>query len=868
VTNTSGAPGSGASIRIRGHGSLQTANGPLWVIDGFIGADINSVAPEDIESIEILKDASSTAIYGAKGGNGVIMVTTKRGKKNVERVNFSYYHQVTSVTKELDLLNSSDFMTLRNQALTNVGLPATFTPGQINGTEATDGYIANTNWQDELFNLAQADYFNLSLSGGNDQTTYSLSVNQRKETGIINHSDFKRSGIRLNLDHTISPKLKLGVNADVFRTIGNSFDVTTGWNLGAAGSALNAYPYFPVYDTTGKYYNLSTWDNPLMAAEGQYDNRITTSLLGNFFMTYELIKDLTLKADFSGNYSTQEKNTFVTSQLYGATATRGLAKATINKFALDLWTGTLSATYDKKLGENHHIKLLAAIEQRVSNSHYNFMSGEDMDRETFLWYNMAAFKQANDVIRNGLDAEVYQSVFGRMDYNFKDRYLVEATLRRDGSSKFGPKDKWGTFPSASLAWKIAEEKFIQNLHLFDVLKLRASWGITGNDNINTYQWLPTMEIGNGFSSAVFGGAGSSGGDKSYVAATFGQIPNQSIHWEQSTSTDIGLDMGFFNNRLRFVADVYDRTTSELLYQFPIPLYTGYGDGWFGTPSVTTNFAKMNNKGLELTLGADIVSNPNFKWTCNLSWSKNYNKVVDLGGVASFEINKTKIEQGKSIGNIVGYITDGIFKEGDAIKNTPRFSGDEGVGDQRFLDSNNNGVLTSEDQGIIGNALPDFIYGVVNSFTYKNFELHTILNGVQGVDMYNGTREVLSEGSLGEHNGGAWLKDSWTPENPNSNIPRLSNNYVKKISDRFVEDASFLRVSNIQLSYSLPQRIASRVMMKDVSVYTSLQNWFTITGYTGYDPETHSGGDSNLDLGYDQYNYPSTKSVTFGVKVGF
>jgi TonB-dependent SusC/RagA subfamily outer membrane receptor len=469
-----------------------------------------------------LKDASSTAIYGAKGGNGVILVTTKRGKKNVERVNFSYYHQISSVTKMIDVLNRAEYMTLRNQALTNVGLPADFSLGQINGTEARDGYIADTDWQNELFNLAQADYFNLSLSGGNDQTTYALSVNQRTETGIINHSDFKRSGIRLNLDHAISSKFKLGVNADVFRTVGNRFNISSNWDLGAAGGALNAFPYFPVYDSTGKYFNLSSWDNPLLAAEGQYDNRINTSLLGNFFMTYELFKDLTLKADFSGNYINSERNTFVTSQLFGATATRGLATASITKSSIDLWTGTLSATYDKKLGENHRIKLLAAVEQRVIDSHSNYMSSEDMDREAFLWYNMAAFEQANHDIANSLGGEVYQSVFGRMNYNFKDRYLFEATIRRDGSSKFGPKEKWGTFPSASLAWKIAEEKFIQNLHLFDVLKFRLSWGITGNDNITPYQWLPTMIVGDGFASAIFGGAGSSGGDKSYVAATIGQ----------------------------------------------------------------------------------------------------------------------------------------------------------------------------------------------------------------------------------------------------------------------------------------------------------------------------------------------------------
>ena len=331
-------------------------------------------------------------------------------------------------------------------------------------------------------------------------------------------------------------------------------------------------------------------------------------------------------------------------------------------------------------------------------------------------------------------------------------------------------------------------------------------------------------------------------------------------------------MGFLQNRLRFVVDLYDPNTSELLWNLPLPLYTGYGAGWsLGTGvTVVSNVAEMNNKGIEMAIGADIFTAGDFKWSINLNISKNINEVVSLAKESEFYVGtdvKTKIEPGKPIGNLWGYITDGIFQEGDDISNTPRFSGDEGLGDQRYFDANSNGTLTTEDMGVIGSALPDYFFGIINTFSYKGFELHAIINGVQGVDMYNGTRQTLSNSELGLSNGGALLLDSWTPENPNTDIPKMSDSYVSKTSDRFIEDASFIRLSNIQLSYSLPNRWLSRIKMKNLSVYTSLQNFVTITDYTGYDPEMHSGGNSNLNIGYDKHNYPPTKSITFGVKVG-
>jgi TonB-linked SusC/RagA family outer membrane protein len=664
--------------------------------------------------------------------------------------------------------------------------------------------------------------------------------------------------------------MRIGVSTNVYRTVSNGFNVTTGWSLGAAGGALTSFPYYPVYDDEGEYYNLSTWDNPLFQAEGQENNSLVTNLFGKVYYAWEIVKGLTLQADFSGDFTDYQNNQFVTADLFGATATRALARGQITDRLTDRWIGTLMATYETHLAENHALKVMVGAEQQVINNTGNSMFSEEITRESFLWYNMAAFTQANHSISSYTSGSVFKSLFGRIDYNFLNRYIVEVTVRRDGSSKFGPEEKWGTFPSASAAWKLSEEEFIKNLGIFDQLRLRVSWGISGNDNISLYQWLPTMAVGSMRTGNVFGAVGSSGGDAPFVGAAIGRIPNESVHWEESATTDIGLDMGFFRNRLRFVVDLYNRTTSELLWNFPLPLYTGYGDGWNTGAGVTivSNVAEMNNKGIELGLGADILVTGNFKWSVNFNISKNINEVISLAEETEFYAGITKVEPGEPIGNIWGFITDGIFQQGDDIENTPRFTGDEGLGDQRYLDANSNGILNDQDRGVIGNALPNFIYGLSTTLSYKGIELNAILNGVQGVDMYNGSMQTLSNGTIGEYNGGAWLWDSWTQENPDTDIPKMSDSYVDKTSDRFVEDASFLRLSNVQLSYSLPASVLSYVRMKHLRVYVSLQNYLTLTSYSGYDPEMHSGGNSNLNIGFDSQNYPSPKSITFGVQLGF
>ncbi len=864
VSSTSGMPGAGSKVRIRGQGSLSTSGAPLWVIDGYIGADINSIAPEDIESIEVLKDASSTAIYGARGGNGVILVTTKKGKEGQNHFSFSYYSEFMDVVKKLPVLDASQYMRLRNTALTNDNFPEQFTQDEIDlkAPVASTGYIANTDWQDVVFRNALAQYFNLMFSGGNKKTTYSVGANYKSEEGIIHYSDFRRGSFLLNLNHKINKKMNLGVNIKAYgnRQRGFSVPTTSTWAYGAAGGAVVSLPIYPVYDSLGDYYTTNIWDNPLLAAEGDKDIRSNADVQGRFFFDYEPVKGLVFKASLSGEYRTSMRTRFVTARLTEATLTQNLAKGLIAQGNYAKWIGSITGTWDKTFAKQHHLTLLLGFEQEVINSNSHQINGTDINKESLLWYDFSAFDP--DLYKPYSDwwKSVYISQFARANYVFRDKYIFQATVRRDGSSKFGPNNKYGIFPAFSAAWKMHHENFIENLGIFSNLKLRVSWGQSGNDQIALYQWLPEISYNVAHTLAVFD-------DNVVHGAAISKIPNENIGWEVSTIADIGMDLGFFSNRLYINMDFYDRLTSDLLWNQLLPLYTGYGDGWFPSGvKITSNLAKMDNKGIELTVGGTPVSTGDWKWTLDVNFSANRNKILNLGDQNAFFVGYTKIEVGKPIGNLWGFKTDGLYTLEDSI------SGEIPTGlrpgDQKYVDTNTDGVINDLDRTNIGNALPDFIVGMNTRLAWKGIELSLILNWVQGPDMYNGTYESLAKGDLGRQNGGTFLLNAWSHDNQNTDVPRLSTNYQTKTSDRFVEDASYLKISNIMLSYNFPPSLLKKIKMTHLRLYVSGQNLITFTSYSGYDPEQQSGGNSNLNIGFDNKNYPSYRSVTVGLNLGF
>ncbi len=863
VSSTSGMPGAGARIRIRGQGSLATSSDPLWVIDGYVGADINTVAPEDIESIEVLKDASSTAIYGARGGNGVILVTTKKGKAGQNHMSFSYYSEFRNVTKKLDVLDAPEYMRLRNKALTNDGFPDQFTEEEIDLEEpvASTGYIANTDWQDVVFRDAMAHYFNLMFSGGSQKTTFSIGANFKTEDGIIHYSDYKKGSLLMNFNHEINDKMKTGVSIKAYtnRQRGFSVPTTSTWAYGAAGGAVISLPIYPVYDSLGDYYTTNIWDNPLLAAEGDKDVRTNADGQGSFYFSYEPLPGLTLKTSLAGEFRTSMRTRFVTSRLTEATLTQNLAKGLIAQGNFAKWTGNMVATYDKTFRQNHHITAMLGFEQEVINSNSHQINGTDINKESLLWYDFSAFDP--DLYKPYSDwwKSVYISQFARLNYIFKDKYIFQATVRRDGSSKFGPNNKYGIFPSFSAAWKMHREKFISDLGLFSNLKMRVSWGQSGNDRIALYQWLPEISYNVAHTLAVFG-------DNVVHGAAISRIPNENIGWEVSTITDFGMDMSFLENRIYFNFDLYDRLTSNLLWAQLLPLYTGYGDGWETSGvKITSNLAKMDNKGLEIGFGGTPVNKGPWKWNIDVNFSTNKNKVLNLGDQKEFYVGYTKIEVGKPIGNLWGLKTDGLYSVDDSING--EIPTGLRPGDQKYVDENGDGVINDLDRTIIGNALPDFVMGLNSRLSFRNFELSMIVNWIQGVDMYNGTYESLAKGDLGRQNGGKFLLNAWTPENQNTDVPRLSTNYQTKTSNRFVENASFIKFSNILLAYNVPPNLLKKIKLTNLRLYISGQNLLTITSYSGFDPEQQSGGDSNLNIGFDNKNYPSYRSVTIGLNIG-
>ena len=862
INSTSGMPGSSATIRIRGHGSLGTSNAPLWVVDGYIGADPNSVAPEDIQSIEILKDAASTAIYGARGGNGVIIVTTKHGQANKTIVTFSQYTQFLSVVNKMDVLNAPDFMRLRNQALANDGFDPQYTEEEINLQEPVraTGYIANTDWQDVMFQNSVAVNCNASISGGSEKTQYSVAANHKKVNGIMPFSDYNRTGVELNLTHKINDMFNFGTSVKGYMSTQRGFAVETNspWAYGPAGNAVVSLPIYPVYDSAGNYYTNKIWDNPLYAAEGDKDIRQYDMVQGNFYLNFIPFKGLTIKGFISGEARISQRTRFISSGLNEATLTQNMAKGMISQGNYYKWLGNIVATYDKTFNANHHLNVMLGFEQEAINSNSHRLDGTDINKESLLWYDMSAFNPVYNKIYSDYWKSVYRSQFVRAAYNLMDKYLVMATVRRDGSSKFGPNNQFGFFPSVSVAWKMHHEKFMKNASVISQLKIRASWGQSGNDQIGLYQWMPEISYNVAHSLAVFG-------DQVLQGAVISKIPNADIGWETSTTTDIGVDMSFFENRLNITIDLYNRATTDLLWPDLLPLYTGYGDGWnAATVSVWTNFAKMSNKGIEIAVGGIILDKNGWKIEANLNFASNKNKVEEIGGQNEFFVGVTKIEVGQPIGNIYGYVTDGLYSVQDSIDgNIPA-----GVrpGDQKYKDVNDDGVVNDKDRTVIGNALPKFTSGLNATFSFKGWNLNFNLNSFYGNQMYDGTIESLSNGDLGRINGGEFLKDAWTPENTNTDIPRLTTSYKSFTSDRFVENASFLKLTNVVLGYDFASTLLRKIKISTLRIYVSAQNFLVLTKYRGFDPEQSTSGNSNLNLGYDNKNYPSSKSITVGINI--
>ena len=855
INQNSGSPGGNISVRIRGTNSINGNSEPLYVVDGIQisnGGGINDVSPlstinpNDIESVEVLKDASASAIYGARAANGVILITTKRGKAGATRVSIDSYYGIQQATKTLDVLNATEFAQLENEVFKNTAYPNPSTLGE------------GTDWQSLIFQQAPIQNHQLSINGGNDKTQLALSANYFNQDGIIINSNFKRYSYRLNVDHKINDRFKIGTSILGSYNVSNGVDagstsigdagVVTGSVLGAA---VGAPPTLQPYRADGSVYPFGEQGNgqyrevvnPLNFTEILRQRDIKRTLV-NLFGEYQLLPGLSYRASFNADIQTQLNDFYSPLSIINTNdinANSGSAAKSNSNFLGLLHESILS--YNRKFGEDHSLRFTGVFASQVENSNFNSISATGFPNDATR--NESLQLALNRTVSSGRSKQRLDSYMGRINYGFRDKYFVDLTARVDGSSKFGTNNKYGFFPAISAAWRIIEEDFLQNVKWMSDMKLRASYGITGNaGGISPYQSLATVSSGGGYNL----------GNAFQTAISPTGISNPDLRWEKSTQTDIGLDIGLFNNRLSIIMDYYHKRTDDLLYVKTLPLSSGYG-------SITGNFASLENKGFEFSANANILNGP-VRWSVSGNLTANRNKLLDLDGGTTqerFVTNSSILSVGQPLGVFKTYVFDGINQTGDAI--IPGYDGR--VGGHKVKDLNNDGAINSMDQIITGNPNPNFIFGASTNLTYKNFDFSAFFSGSQGNDIYNISR-LSFENPLGQRNLLQGVANRWTPTNP-------SNQYVSAfvagrlpITDYAMEDGSYIRLKNISLGYTLPT-------IKGISrarIYISGNNLLTLTNYSGFDPEVNTYAGSNTAIGIDNLVYPQAKSFLGGIQLTF
>ncbi|GAB3911231.1 TonB-dependent receptor [Larkinella knui] len=847
VTQANGAPGGDARIRVRGANSVLGDNNPLYVVDGFVGADFNFVNPSDIETIQVLKDAASTSIYGSRGANGVVIITTKRGSKGI-KVMYEGQASISNVIKRYDVLPAGEFAEIVNARATATGSNQPFTAAQIAGFKQNGG----TDWQDLVYRRGSGQQHQVTVSGGSDKTTFLISGNYVGQNGIVENSDFKRYILRTNLTTQISNSLSLRLNLSGTKTHNHN---TNGG--GALIQALAWAPTTPAYDTDGQPTFTdpigSVYRNPL---DYLYDqsvdaDRAALNVVGG--VNYKLpIKGLTLDVQYAINYLNAQNLSFNGKRLSNnnPSATRYSAEQVTLQ-------NTNNLNYNLTVG-NHSINAVAVLETQGFTNR-NFTATASGLRFPQLGYDNIGGNSAASVA-SGYQKSTLLSLLGRVNYAYKDKYLVTAAVRRDGSSKFSKENRYSVFPSVALGWRLSEEKFIKDLNVFSNLKLRGSWGMTGSQAISPYATLSpynTTFVAFNNTAAVAG-------------VIQGNQGNRNLKWETTKQTDVGLEMEFFNGRIRIEADYFHKNTTDLLLNVALPNYAGGG-------TQTRNVGEIENKGFEFSLGATPFDHSGFRWETNLNLSTLRNKVISLGGLPRLgtgtgvgagmsTTNEFMLMPGEPLGSYWGLNYLGTFKASEADL-AARFG--RVPGDPHYQDLNGDNTITTDDFQIIGRAFPKLTGGWNNTFSYKGLTLNVFFNGVFGVDKLNYTRAAALSGAgdarqfiLAE------IRDYYRPGNETSDVPAFTKTYQPFTqSSRFMENGSFVRLKNVSLSYNVPTAFLKN--KGTIRVFVSATNLLTITKYKGPDPESSNVG-SNLDtaMGIDYGSYPNSKNYTLGLNLGF
>ena len=856
VNARTGQPGESMMIRVRGSNSLAGGNEPLYVIDGMPVEKMNSdINPEDILSMEVLKDASSTAIYGSRGANGVVMITTKRGRTGDTVLEYNGYVGVSSLRKKLDLLGKDDYIAMVNEVSQNDGNGIAITPEQA-------AMLPNNDWQDLAYQTALTHSHQVSVSGGTDKTKLYSSLNYMNQEGIIKGSDYNRFALRINGDQKLARNLSL--NASIAYSYGTQNTANSnadGWGA-IAYTAMVMAPIQEIRDADGKYTNFSgtPWGgtNPVGMAELYKNKTVNSRLLANMSLIYEIIDGLTFRVNAGAEVNAGSSDRYIPIGLSAGGKLDGDASKSKSNYYTIINENIL--TYDKRFNKNHALNLMGGV--TFQTYQYNDLggSGTGFLRDVYETNNLGVASTPGSPSSGYSDYRM-ASFLGRANYNLMERYLLTVTARYDGSSKFSKNHKFAFFPSAALAWRLSEENFMQDIDWLSNLKLRASIGQTGNQSISPYQTFARL----GTSGPIFG-------DGKDIGFGLSSMANDDLKWETTTQTDIGVDFGFFSNRLNIGFDYYWKQTRDLLYNATLPPSSGYS-------SMLRNLGRIDNKGFEISINT-INMKGKVNWTTNLNITSNRSIVKDLGS----DVYGNKIQRidapigggnwfplfvGKAPFQLYGYEIEGIYQTDEEA----RLNGEatKKAGDYRYKDTDGKAGITTGDKTIIANTQPKFTFGLTNIINWNNFELSFLLIGSVGGDIVNEFNKSIT------NIGGTWnirkdvWENHWTPENPNAKYARASvatKDYLAfgDPSSVWVENGSYLRFKDIKLAYTLPSQWFAGSRKPNISVYLSGQNLITITSYSHYDPE--ASWTSSAVNGWDRGVYPSAKSFTLGLQVKF
>ncbi|GHB87053.1 SusC/RagA family TonB-linked outer membrane protein [Persicitalea jodogahamensis] len=846
VNQTSGAPGAGFKIRIRGANSISGDNAPLYVLDGLVVGDINSLNVNDIASMEVLKDASATAIYGSRGANGVILITTKQGRKGPAKVEFGYFTGISNVVQKLPFMTPAEFAEGVNFAEGK----EFYTPQEIDALRNGGG----ENWQERFFKTAHSNNFQLSVSGGSDAMDYFISGNLYDTEGTIIDQDYRRYTLRANVNAQASKKIKVGLNTFL------SHEKSSGNRVSLSGG-LTWDPTTPAYDADGNF-NFNTIKpgvgnggiNPLVGplnnVRDAYDNRVTLSGYAN----YDISKNLVFNVSGGLDRFESEANSYV--PLF----VNNVGNARVFNSSVTRLQNTNRLTYTLDSNPNHVLKIDAVHEQQLVTRQSleatasNFFS----DLTAYRDLSLGSIQRT----QNNQSDESLQSFLGRVNYALFDRFLFTASVRADGSSKFRPGNRWGVFPSGSVAWRLIEEDFIKNISTISNLKVRASYGLIGSQAIGARATRAIPIVSPDVNYPLTGGSNTVG------VAPSSRLANPDLTWETTRQTNLGVDLGLWNSLLTLSLDLYHKKTTDLLLNSQLPSFVG--------PTVVTrNIGAVENKGFDISLGLRVLQNDDWNINSTLNVSRNRNKVlalvddkpIELGNEyigTTFPVNPTRVEVGKPISSFRGYLFDGVYQldEADEAAKYGRKPGDA-----KYRDLNNDGIISTDDISTIGDGNPNFTWGWNWDVTYRQWNLNFLLTGSQGNDIYNFQRgRMMGLGSGQFHAVHADYLNRWTPDNP-SNIPS-SRNSIELLSSQFLEDGSYTTLKSVAFGRSFEGDLLRKVGISRLRLYLNADNLFILTKYRGFDPETTASGGSDVDLGIDYSTYPINRSFTLGVNVTF